>query len=195
MLLAPMKYKDFTWPHNPRTYTIQYQRSMADHKVPFGRYHLQDLGPAHRIMKGEGEFVGPDAYDTFKALAAVFYSDGPGLLIHPVWQAANVYFVELSLAQEPRPGYVRYTFTFWESYDDYIPCAREVTAAASPASSAPASAAGPSQAQAVYYTVVSGDTLWAIARRQGITLTQLIAWNPQIKNPNLIHPGEKVRVR
>ena len=43
--------------------------------------------------------------------------------------------------------------------------------------------------------MVSGDTLWAIARRQGITLTQLIAWNPQSKNPNLIHPGEKVRVR
>ena len=194
MLLAPMKYKDFTWPHNPRTYTIQYQRSMADHKVPFGRYHLQDLGPARRVMKGEGEFVGPDAYDTFKALATVFYADGPGLLIHPVWQAANVYFVELSLAQEPQPDYVRYTFTFWESYDDYAPYAREVTA--TPAASSSGAAANPKAPDTTaYHTVGSGDTLWAIAHRYGVSLTQLIAWNPQIKNPNLIYPGEKVRVK
>lgn len=102
MELAPMKYKDFTWPHNPRTYTIEYRREMGVHKVPFGRYHMQDLGLTRRVMKGEGEFVGPGAYEQFKALAAVFYSDGPGALIHPVWQAANVYFVELSLSQEPR---------------------------------------------------------------------------------------------
>ena len=45
MELAPMRYKDFVWPHNPRTYTIEYRRAMGEHKVPFGRYHLQDLGP------------------------------------------------------------------------------------------------------------------------------------------------------
>ena len=33
-----------------------------------------------------------------------------------------------------------------------------------------------------------------IARRQGLSLTALIALNPQIKNPNLILVGEKVRV-
>ena len=58
MELAPMRYKDFVWPHNPRTYTIEYRRAMGEHKVPFGRYHLQDLGPCKRVMKGEGEFEG-----------------------------------------------------------------------------------------------------------------------------------------
>ena len=56
-MLSAMRYKEFTWPHNPRTYTIEYQRSMAVNKVPFGRYHLQDLGPTRRVMRGEGEFV------------------------------------------------------------------------------------------------------------------------------------------
>ena len=60
--------------------------------------------------------------------------------------------------------------------------------------SAPASAAGPSRAQAVYYTVVSGDTLWAIAKQYGVELAALIRANPQIKNPNLIYPGEAVKV-
>ncbi len=195
MELAPMKYKDFTWPHNPRTYTIDYRRSMAEHKVPFGRYHLQDLGPARRVMKGEGEFVGEDAYETFKALASVFYSDGPGVLIHPVWQAANVYFVELSLAQEPRRNYVRYTFTFWEGYDGYQPYARSVSGHTAGTGTAPAAARAAPCAGQVWHTVVKGECLWKIAKDCGVELTAVIALNPQIKNPNFIYPGEKVRVK
>ena len=42
--LTPMRYKSYTWPHNPRVYSIDYERKMAVHKVPFGLYHLQDLG-------------------------------------------------------------------------------------------------------------------------------------------------------
>lgn len=199
MELAPMKYKSFTWPHNPRTYTIEYKRVMGNHKVPFGRYHLQDLGLTRRVMKGEGEFVGEDAYDQFKALATVFYSGGPGVLVHPVWQTANAYFVELSLAQEPRKDYVKYTFTFWESFDGYDATAREVTAATAAVESgggtAPASAANSSGGGEVWYTVVKGDSLWRIAQRYGVAVTSVIALNPQIKNPNLIYPGQKVRVK
>ena len=71
-----MRYKDYVWPHNPRVYTIEYKRTMGARKVPFGRYHLQDLGPAQRVMRGEGEFVGEGAYGEFKKLATVFYAGG-----------------------------------------------------------------------------------------------------------------------
>ena len=53
-----MRYKDYVWPHNPRVYTIEYKRTMGARKVPFGRYHLQDLGPAQRVMRGEGGIRG-----------------------------------------------------------------------------------------------------------------------------------------
>ena len=53
-----MQYKSYVWPHNPRTYTIQYVRKVAVHKVPFGRYAMQDLGLGRRVMKGEGDFTG-----------------------------------------------------------------------------------------------------------------------------------------
>ena len=73
-----MQYKDYIWPHNPRTYTISYERKVAVHKVPFGRYAMQDLGLGRRVMRGEGEFYGEGAYEEFKKLASVFYHGGPG---------------------------------------------------------------------------------------------------------------------
>lgn len=43
-------------------------------------------------------------------------------------------------------------------------------------------------------TVVRGDSLWKIARQNGVSLSAVIAANPQFKNPDLIHPGDAVKV-
>ena len=59
-------------------------------------------------------------------------------------------------------------------------------------SAAGGSAAGTAGAR--YHTVVQGDTLWAIAARNGTTVRALCALNPQIANPNRIYPGERVRL-
>ena len=45
---------------------------------------------------------------------------------------------------------------------------------------------------ATTYKVKKGDTFSAIAAKAGIRLTELIALNPQIKNPNLINPGQVI---
>ena len=44
------------------------------------------------------------------------------------------------------------------------------------------------------YVVRSGDTLWQIAMTFKIDLSQLIAANPQIKDPSVILPGEQVTI-
>ncbi|HEX4064245.1 MAG TPA: LysM peptidoglycan-binding domain-containing protein [Streptosporangiaceae bacterium] len=54
------------------------------------------------------------------------------------------------------------------------------------------SGAPPSAAQ--YYTVQGGDTLSLIAEKHGLSLAEIEALNPQIGNPNLIFPGQSVRV-
>ena len=177
MKLSPMRYKDFIWPHNPRTYAIEYERVIAVNKVPYGRYQLQDLGPTRRILRGEGEFVGEDAYRTFQALASVFYQEGPGLLVHPVWQSSNAYFTQLRLLQEPTPDYVRYSFTFREGYSGYDQALRERS--------------GTETAETVH-TVARGETLWALANQYGVELAELRAANPWLKNPNLLQVGDKV---
>ena len=44
------------------------------------------------------------------------------------------------------------------------------------------------------YTVVSGDTMYKIANRLGITLDELIRANPQISNPNIIQIGQVINI-
>ena len=151
---------------------------------------LQDLGATCRILRGEGEFAGPGAYEEFRALEALFREEGAGLLTHPQWGTVRARFASLELSQEPLPDFVRYRFVFWEE-DEGESGFRRV------AGNSGSGGAGASQArqEPVYYTVRKGDTLWAIAKGRGMTLAALIALNPQIRNPNRIYPGEKVRVQ
>ena len=107
MKLSSMRYKNYTWPHNPKTFVVEYRRQIAAQKVPMGGCILQDLGVDCRILRGEGEFAGPDAYEEFKTLADVFR------------QTDRAYFVSLSVMEEPKPDYVRYSFAFWEDDSGY----------------------------------------------------------------------------
>ena len=204
MILSPMRFKSFVWPHNPRVYSITYERKLAVHKIPFGRHYLQSLGQTRRVLKGEGEFVGDGAYDTFKALASVFYEETPGTLVHPVWMTTTAWFAGLELRQKPRRDYVAYSFEFWEVLSNGNTTG--LTAAAvgdrggaadggSVSGSGAPSGAASAAAREEWYTVVKGDTLWGLSQQYGVALSQLIALNPQISNPNLIYVGQKVRIK
>ena len=50
----------------------------------------------------------------------------------------------------------------------------------------------PATASAATYTVKSGDTLWKIASKNQIGLSELIALNPTLKNPDMIYVGDKI---
>ena len=162
MRLTPMRYKDYIWPSNPGSYRISFRRVVAEHKLPFGRSVTQDLGQVCRVLEGEGEFAGEGAYEEFKRLATVFYGGGAGVLVHPVWMTTRAYFTKLEVVQEPLPDYVRYRFAFCEAGSEGAALKEVSTSAAG------GSAAGTAGAR--YHTVVQGDTLWAIAARNGTTV-------------------------
>jgi LysM repeat protein len=45
------------------------------------------------------------------------------------------------------------------------------------------------------YEVKPNDSLSKIAKQQGKTLDEIIKLNPQIKDPNKIQPGQKIKVK
>lgn len=48
----------------------------------------------------------------------------------------------------------------------------------------------------IVYTIKSGDTLSGIASKYGVTLSQLLAWNPEYKSsPNVIYAGQTVKIK
>jgi LysM repeat protein len=53
---------------------------------------------------------------------------------------------------------------------------------------------GGEQITTTVYVVRRGDTLWVIARRYNTTVATLLRLNPQIRNPNRLFVGQRIRV-
>ncbi|MGI6776908.1 MAG: SafA/ExsA family spore coat assembly protein [Acetivibrionales bacterium] len=49
-------------------------------------------------------------------------------------------------------------------------------------------------AQTTTYIVKQGDSMWKIAVKHQIGVSEIISANPQVKNPNLIYPGQKLNI-
>ena len=49
-------------------------------------------------------------------------------------------------------------------------------------------------ANAASHTVVRGDTMWKIAVKYEVGLSEIIGANPQIQNPALIYPGQLLNI-
>ena len=51
------------------------------------------------------------------------------------------------------------------------------------------------QPKETWYTVIKGDNLSKIAKKYGVTVTQIVRLNPEIRNPNLIRVGQKIKIK
>lgn len=171
-----MKFKTFTWPNDPRTCRLQAQRATALHKYPGGTYQLEDLGVKRRILTGEGEFFGNMAYTYMDQLIRVYEEPGEGVLIHPLILLRKMMFTELEILEEPRAWYVAYRFTFTECDTEEYTASKQ-----KPGSSG-------------RYIVRLGDTLYSISMMNSVPLERLLGLNPDIGNPNVLTPGQVVRL-
>lgn len=182
MNLQPMRFKNYVWPHNPRVYEISFRKDLVAHKVPFGLYTLQSLGREHRVLRGEGEFSGEGAYSQFKKLATVFYSNEPGVLVHPLWDTTMALFASLELKQEPTENYVKYAFEFWECYEGYDQGLKEV------------SQTSVEMENEIMHMVSPGESIWDIANKYAVSAEDIVRANPNLKNVVDLGSGETIRV-
>lgn len=107
-----LRYRTYTWPHNPTTYAETIRRTPVYALTSDGTYVFAGMGGMKRIISGTGAFYGADAYEQFKALQAVAEKAGTGDLIHPIWGTRKCYFTSLEMTQEPRENYIPYRFSF-----------------------------------------------------------------------------------
>lgn len=54
---------------------------------------------------------------------------------------------------------------------------------------------GPNESEAVYHFVNPGDNISFLAQWYGTTVGDILSLNPQIENPNIIHPGDRIRIK
>ena len=52
----------------------------------------------------------------------------------------------------------------------------------------------PAHAADIRHTVVSGDTMWKLAVRYQVGISEIIGANPQVENPDLIYPGQILKI-
>lgn len=168
-----MRFKDFVWPNNPHSCSLTTMRDVATHKYPGYSYRLENLGMGRRVLSGNGEFYGENAYKTMKELLQVFQQEGAGRLIHPIIEMNQAIFSELELVQEPRADYVAYRFVFLEDGSGTV------------------TDSGTS-GSARTHVVKSGENLWEIAALYGTTAQQLLTLNSWIQNPNKLTTGKQV---
>ena len=171
MKLQPMKYKGFSWPHNPETLTISRQREIKELKLPFSGGMTLDYGAEKRVIEGEGEFYGADCMEQFQKLSAVLEEEGSGILTLPNLPPFPARFVSLRMVGGAQPDLIRYRFVFREDGK---------------------SAAQGAAARYRSYQSAQGENLWAVAALFSTTVEELLALNPFLKWPNCLREGELV---
>lgn len=174
MNLNVMKFKNYVWPHNPSTINVSVKRDLKEVMIPFKGSVIQDYGREKRIVSGSGQFFGDGCIEQFDSLFFVFKQGGRGYLSLPGMDSFLAVFKELKLVGNSMPNVLTYKFEFWE----------ELTSDMTDL-----------DLREDFYTVLDGDTLWSIAAKFDIPVETLLALNTNIKSPNQLVPGEKVRLR
>lgn len=174
MNLNVMKFKNYVWPHNPSTINISVKRDLKEVLIPFKGSIIQDYGREKRIVSGSGQFFGDDCIEQFDSLFLVFKQGGRGFLYLPGMDSFLAVFKELKLVGNSMPNILTYNFEFWEELSSDL---------------------ANLDLHEDFYTVLDGDTLWSIASKFEIPIETLLTFNTNIKSPNQLVPGEKVKLK
>lgn len=206
--LASIVYKGFEFPYNPTTTTYKIDRTYIKHKYPeLSGSELEDFGPNACVISGTGVFFGNKAYKNWRNLLKEFKKDGVGSVSHPVFtDITRGLMTSLQATIEPRPDYVEYSFEIIadtepnvdECIGKYISVISD-TSGTDVSDNSSENNGDSSQASEFVHTVVSGECLSVICARYAKQYDTTISWRKiathnNLKNPDLIYPGDKIKI-
>lgn len=110
----PIRYKTFTFPHNPEKLQINCTGRFARQMLPLLGEKVQELGPRCRTITGEGCLFGPMALEHAQMLEALHQQGGAGSLTLPGCAPIRAFFTELTILWEGDGSAYPYRFTFLE---------------------------------------------------------------------------------
>ena len=169
MKLVPMRFKGFSWHHNPREITFECGRKVNEHKSPFGKAYIQDTGRNNMIVKGVGELYGTDCMEQFNSLLQLFKSGGQGVLAIPKLTPIYAIFESIKILGEPKPDVLTYSFVFREVMERKT------------------------DAKPLSY-IAENETLWDISHKFDISIDELVALIIHIKRPDIVLDGSVIKL-
>ena len=205
MALSKIVYKDFKFPYNPANTSYKIDRTYIKHKYPeLAGNELEDFGSNACVISGSGEFFGDDAYLNWSKLLKEFKKKGVGRVSHPIFtDITRGLMTSLRADIEPMPDYVKYSFeiiadtepSLNESVSIKIVSNNDKDTTTTGTNSNPKSDNGGE----FVHTVVKGECLSVICSKYAKKYDTTISWKKiaeynKMKNPNLIYPGDKIKI-
>lgn len=169
MKTSSMRYKGFTWHHNPKVLQIKNSKDTLILKYPYSFQQVKEMFRESCVIKGEGELYGENCIEQFNALNKLFREKGEGVLSVCALPSINAFFTKLELLCEPKENVISYSFEFVESSTKEI-----------------------AEFKPSIHTALSGETLWDISNTYNIPIEQLAKLNPWYKRPDSVSKGDKV---
>ena len=204
--LPSIVYKGFTFPYNPAKTSYKIDRSYVKHKYPeLSGNELEDFGANACVISGEGAFFGKDAYTNWRKLLKQYKKKGVGTVSHPIFKdITRGMMVSLTGTVEPTFKYITYTFEIVGDTEPNIKDNKSATYVSDPkpkkhTTKKKKKTNSTAKSNEFVHTVKSGECLSVIcyryAKKYGTTISwQAIAKYNNMKNPNLIYPGDKIKI-
>lgn len=169
MISAPMRYKGFTWYHNPKMLEIINGKKTVSLSFPYSHREIEEMFRENTVLKGQGELYGADCISQFNGLERLFSQKGKGVLSIGGMPSFEAYFTALELLCEPKENIVSYSFEF------VVVTSKEKN-----------------KTSLNYHIAKANETLWDISYIYGVSVQRLAQLNPEYKRPDSVSEGDKV---
>lgn len=171
MTVSKIRYKGYSWQHNPKTLHIENQHNYIETEIPFSKSYVEKSTEKPRVVKGTGQLYGEDCIDQYNHLVNLRNLNGSGILSLPDIKPFYAYFKSIELICEPTDKCVSYSFVFVEDLNRNL-----------------------KTKSLSYHKVNSGETLFDIAFMYNQPIENLVKLNPQIRRIDELEEIERVRL-